>query len=110
MGHKGAGDVLVAGGVAAGAEAGQAHDDPGRAETALARPRRGEGVGPGVAQGGIEPFERGDLAAQHTSGRSDTGHPRGPVHPHGAAPALALGAAPVLGRAATEVLSQDLKQ
>ena len=62
-------------------EGGQAHDDPRRAEAALAGAHRGEGVGPRVADGGIEAVEGGHLTAGHASGRGHTGHPRLPRRP-----------------------------
>ena len=110
VGQQSALDGIVVGDVPTRAQGGQAHDDPGRAEAALARPRRGEGIGPGVPQRGVEPLQGGHLTTGHASSRRDACHPWCPVDPDRATPALALRAATVLGRAATEMLAQHLQE
>ena len=110
VGEQGSLHGGVVGNAAARLEAGQSHDDPRRAEAALAGALRREGVGPRVAHGGVEALEGRHLPTGHASGRGDTGHPRRSVDPDRATPALALGAAPVFGRAATQTLSQDLEK
>ena len=91
-------------------ERGQAHQDPRRAEAALARAAGGEGGGPTVALVGREPLDRRHAAAGDAAHRRDARHPGRAVDPDGATPALALRAAAILERATAELLAQRIEQ
>src|SRR5438093_10216601 len=82
----------------------QPHDDPWRAEPALAGAGGAEGAGPGPPLVVSQALDRGDAAPGHPPGRRDARDPRRAVDEHGAATALTLGAAPVLGRARAEAV------
>ncbi len=86
-------------GAQARTEGGQPHHDPRGAEAALAASGGHHGPAQRSRSAGGQSVERGDLAAVQAPDRGDARHPGGAVHPHRAAPALALGAAPVLHRA-----------
>ncbi|MEZ5145380.1 MAG: hypothetical protein R2726_23145 [Acidimicrobiales bacterium] len=84
--------------------------DAGRAEAALAGPRRHERVGPPVAHDRFQAVGRGDDPTGHPPHRRHTGDARGSVDEHRAAAALALRAAAVLRRPATQPVAQHLEQ
>ena len=91
-------------------EGDEAHEDPRRAEPALAGPGTNEGVGPAVTLLGGKPFEGGDPAPGDAAHRGDARDPGRPVDPDGAAAALALWAAPVLDRMAAELVAQRVEE
>ena len=77
-------------------EGGDAHDDPRRAEAALAPAVGAERLGPAV--GAVEALDRRDRPSGDAADGRDAGDARLAVDPHRAAPALALWAAAVLRR------------
>ena len=109
VGQKAPGGLVLRDG-AAPRRGGQADDDPGRAEPALAGAGGDEGVGPPVSLGRRDSLDGRDAPAGDPPGRRHTGHPGGAVDEHGAAAALALRAAPILHAAQPETVAQHLEE
>ena len=99
LGHLGFGPVF---------ERGEAHDDPGRAETALARASRVERVCPLARP--VEAGGRGHLARRHPPSGCHTGDAGLAVDQHSATAALALRTAPVLDAADAQAVAQNLEE
>ncbi len=94
----------------ASVEGGEPHDDPRRAEPALARPGRDEGRRPALAEDGRRTLERGHVTPGDAADRRDAGDPGQVVDPHGAAAALSLGAAAVLDGTTPQLLPQHVEE
>ena len=104
--HQGALDV----GLPPGPQGGQAHDDAGGAEPALAGAGGAEGLGPGPPLVVCQPPDGDDRATRDPAGGRDAGDAGSAVDEHGAAAALPLGAAAVLGGADSEPVAQHLEK
>src|SRR5213078_1958698 len=97
-------------GRALGLQRRQPHDDPRRAEPALAGAGGAEGAGPGRPFVLSQALDGGDAPACDAARRRHARDPRGPVDQHRAAAALTLGAAAVLGRARAEAVAKDFQK
>jgi len=111
VGLEGPIDRTVLGGVGGLlAQRGQADDDAGSAEAALASARVAQRVGPTLGDGRLQTVDGGDGAARHPPHRGDAGDTRRAVDQDRAAPALSLRAAAVLGTLEAEAIAENLEQ
>jgi hypothetical protein len=91
-------------------ERGRPHDDPGRAEAALRRAGRDEGIDEPVAQRCVETVERRDRPPGHALDRSNAGHARFPVDEDGANSHTALAVRSRPSRRRAQPLAQHVEQ